>query len=467
MEKFVNEIIQGDCREIMRQMPPESVDLVMFSPPYWGLRNYGEGTETVWGGDSNCQHDFSQAVVKPATGGGSDLPNSTYDGEVGRGPRPPATLSSFCPKCGAWKGQLGLEPHFQMYVEHLVEIGGLVWRVLKKTGSFYLNLGDTYNSHPAKSKKVGGFQGRQMDRNRAYQNAVVIGKPPIDLPDKCKLLIPHRVALALIDEGWICRNDIVWYKPNAMPSSVKDRLTCTYEYVFFFVKSKRYYYDLDAIREPHSAATIRRISERTILQQQGGPKQDALNPKTGNTKSNFNRPAEMAKSLARKLVKHDLAVGRVGNYSYPDPLHTKDYHPEGKNPGDVFRDKTANEEVFKVGGMRLPPEPEEEGAFHPLGKNPGDFWEITTKPFKDAHFAVYPPEICVRPILSSCPPDGIVLDPMCGSGTTCAVAKALGRNYIGIDINPKYVEMARKRVARVVSPLAPITRLREAMEAVR
>jgi site-specific DNA-methyltransferase (adenine-specific) len=342
MEKFVNRIIQGDCWEIMRQMPPESVDLVMFSPPYWGLRNYGEGTETVWG-----------------------------DG---------------------WRGQLGLEPDFRMYIEHLVEIGNLVWRVLKKTGSWYLNLGDTYF-------------------------------------EKQLLGIPWRIALALQEKGWILRNDIIWHKPNAMPSSVKDRLTCTYEHIFFFVKSRRYYYDLDSIREPHK------------------------------TKFGYQYP--------KRLTKHDLAVGRVGNFSYPDPLHTKEYHPLGKNPGDVFRDKTANEEVFKVGGMRLPPEPEEEGAFHPLGKNPGDFWEITTKPFKDAHFAVYPPEICVRPILSSCPPDGIVLDPMCGSGTTCAVAKALGRNYIGIDINPKYVEMARKRVARVVSPLAPITKLREAMEAVR
>jgi DNA modification methylase len=406
IEEFVNQVFCGDCREIMRQMPPESVDLVMFSPPYWGLRNYGEDTETVWG-----------------------------DG---------------------WRGQLGLEPDFRMYIEHLMEIGNLVWRVLKKTGSWYLNLGDTYF-------------------------------------EKQLLGIPWRIALALQEKGWILRNDIIWHKPNAMPSSVKDRLTCTYEHIFFFVKSRRYYYDLDSIREPHK------------------------------TKFGYQYP--------ERLTKHDL--GRVGNYSYPDPLHTKEYHPlgknpgdifrvktadeeafkevlrswgtdkygeyhgqalkdyqsvgaqnpsevkrriiegfkkhpfQGKNPGDVFRDKTANEEVFKVGGMRLPPEPEEEGAFHPLGKNPGDFWEITTKPFKDAHFAVYPPEICVRPILSSCPPDGIVLDPMCGSGTTCAVAKALGRNYIGIDINPKYVEMARKRVARVVSPLAPITKLKEAMEAVR
>ena len=111
------------------------------------------------------------------------------------------------------------------------------------------------------------------------------------------------------------------------------------------------------------------------------------------------------------LTKHDLAVNRVGNLSYKDPLHVK--------------------------------------AYNTRGKNPGDYWDICTKPFKGAHFAVYPEEICLKPILSSCPPNGIVLDPMCGSGTTLAVAKKLGRGYIGIEINPNYVTIATQRLLRI------------------
>jgi len=103
---------------------------------------------------------------------------------------------------------------------------------------------------------------------------------------------------------------------------------------------------------------------------------------------------------------------------------------------------------------------------HPLGKNPSDFWEICTKPFPEAHFAVFPPELCLRPILASCPPEGIVLDPFCGSGTALVVAKALGRRYIGIDLKPEYVEMSKRRLAKVTPPLTPIEKLEEGLKAI-
>ena len=148
--------------------------------------------------------------------------------------------------------------------------------------------------------------------------------------------------------------------------------------------------------------------------------------------------------------------------------------PLGKNPGDTLRVKTANESFRGPNVMRQAPEPGEEGAFCPLGKNPADFQVINTKPFKGAHFAVFPPEICVRPILSSCPPDGIVLDPMAGSGTLCYVAKVLNAKqfdklklpinkiakvqswslkFVGIELNPNYCAIARRRLELDTIPL--------------
>jgi DNA modification methylase len=176
----------------------------------------------------------------------------------------------------------------------------------------------------------------------------------------------------------------------------------------------------------------------------------------------------------------------VGNFGYTDPLHVKEYHPKGKNPGDVIslskHTGTSFESIESI-KQRIGDAHKGEATanlyrphktHHPVGKNPGDviqmeaslkfpegaprwsipdFWSIPTRPFKGAHFAVYPEEICIRPILSSCPPNGIVLDPMCGSGTTLLVAKKLGRHYIGIDINEEYVKMARERLAAVPEKL--------------
>ncbi len=191
----VNRVIAGDCIEVMRGFPEESINLVMFSPPYWGLRDYGI------------------------------------------------------------EGQIGLEPTYQEYVAKMVGVGREVRRVLRSDGSWYLNLGDTY---------AGSGCGAQHGWGD-YKREKVIGTMSEPSPqtkmkgmEKCKLLIPYRVALALIDDGWTCRNDITWYKPNAMPSSVKDRLNCQTERVFHLVKSRTYYYDLDAIREPHATSSFKR-----------------------------------------------------------------------------------------------------------------------------------------------------------------------------------------------------------------
>jgi len=166
----------------MKTFPSESIDLVMFSPPYWGLRDY----------------------------------------QV--------------------EGQIGLEPTLEEYLDKLVRGCREIKRILKKTGSMYIVIGDSYTSTTTGSLGKNGWS-RPHSRNqsieaRKHRN---FGK----IPQKCLLGIPWRLALRLIDDGWILRNDIIWYKPNHMPESVKDRLTNTYEHIFHFVKSRKYYYNLD------------------------------------------------------------------------------------------------------------------------------------------------------------------------------------------------------------------------------
>jgi len=399
--EWANSIIHGDALEVLKKIPSDSVDMVMTSPPYWGLRNYGADACKVWDGKPGCRHEWVEGSVyydKPRHGMNSvTMALSSVVGEASSGPAPE---SLFCHKCGAWYGQLGLEPSPEMYVKHLLEIFHEVRRVLKPTGSFYLNMGDTYagsncgsHDHREKSKN---FIGREQYSNKYRKAAPQVG---VSIPRKSLCMVPERVALAMINEGWILRSKIIWHKPNPMPSPVKDRLNNTWEYLFHFVKKQRYYYDLDAIREPHKTASLERTRRKWDGHREPGTSWQGMD---------ISRMCHPNGKNPGDFVKHDVAVGRIGNFSYSDPLHTRAYSPDGKNPSDVF--------------------------------------EITTKPFPEAHFAVYPEELCIKPIKSSCPPDGVILDSFCGAGTTCLVAKKLGRKFIGIEINGKYCKMARKRL---------------------
>ena len=349
LELQLNKIHCGDNVEVMKTFPADSVDLVVTSPPYWGLRDYGTGDN-----------------------------------------------------------QLGMESHPQMFIDHLVEIFREVKRILKTSGSFWLNLGDTYHGGRRKHTVP---QSINEERTSFWSERNVI--PNRNLPDdggwlqpKQKLMMPHRVAIALQDDGWILRNDVIWHKPNHMPESVRDRLTKSYENFFFFVKSRKYFFDLDSIREPYAESSIQRLTQPSIMSQMGGNKQEEL---YGSAPGNGNRPADILKGLSKKHTKHDLAVGRTGDgFSYTDSLHEKPNHVNGKNPGDM--------------------------------------WSITTQPFPGSHFAVFPPKLIEPIIKAACPVDGVVLDPFAGSGTALRVARKLGRSFIGIEINPEYAKMCESRV---------------------
>ena len=326
-----NHIYVGDCKEVMQGFPEDSIDLVVTSPPYWGLRDYGN------------------------------------------------------------EEQLGLEHHPQLYVDNLVDICREIKRVLKPEGSFWLNLGDTYYGS---GKGAGGDIEKSKEIYQLPKESIPNQSERSNwLQPKQLLGIPWRVATALQEDGWILRNCVIWYKPNHMPESVKDRLTKSYEFFFFFVKSRKYYFDLDSIREPLADVSITRMQ--------------------------YPRYAEDSK-------------GDTGKYG----VQSKDY-------GGKYN----NTDAESIGSPRARMATRDTVSFNnPKGKNPGDMWSISTQSFPGSHFAVFPEKLIEPIIKSSSPKDGVVLDPFCGSGTTCYAARKLGRRFIGIELNEEYAEMARERV---------------------
>lgn len=381
----LNQVLCGDNREVMKTLPGGSIDIAVTSPPYWGLRDYGE-IESIWGGDPDCDHEWVN-TPPPRQRNEADIQDPDSKQATMRGTNYNAQEGNVCTKCGAWRGQLGLEPHPQMFIDHLIEVSQEIKRVIKPRGSYWLNLGDTYFGGGGGNYGTG----RSAEQAPHPKNFTSKIQQTDWLQPKQLLGIPWRVAMALQEDGWILRNCVIWYKPNHMPESVKDRLTKSYEFMFFFVKQRKYYFNLDEIREPLKEESLKRY-EYPFNKFGGGM---AILPQKGGGKT-------------KMITKHEIATDRIGNFSYDDPLHNKAYHPNGKNPGDV--------------------------------------WEINTQPFPGAHFAVFPPALIEPIIKAGCPKNGVVLDPFAGSGMALRAARKLGRKFIGIDINPEYVEMSLRRV---------------------
>lgn len=203
-ELILNHIYQGNNLDVLKTFPDESIDCVVTSPPYWALRDYG--TATWVGGDLNCDHVANQNATKKF---GNDEFNKNRPSREET--KTSGYYADICPKCGAIKKdfQLGLEQTFQEYVNKLCDIFDEIKRVLKDTGTCWVNIGDTYDNTKLKSLSN----------------------------------IPARFAIEMTNRGWILRNEIIWSKPNAMPSSAKDRFTVDFEKVFFFTKNKKYYFE--------------------------------------------------------------------------------------------------------------------------------------------------------------------------------------------------------------------------------
>lgn len=255
-----SDLYVGDALAVLKQLPDESVNCCITSPPYWGLRVYG--TEPViWGGIEDCPHVWS-SPINPRAKNGAPRIRSRHD------PNSWLEENSWCSACGAWCGSLGLEPTPELYVKHLVQVFRQVRRVLRSDGTLWLNLGDSYaGSYGGYTRRSSGWQPSATSiRRRAYVGTSFL--PPtartstFGLKPRNLVGIPWRVALALQADGWILRSDIIWHKPNTIPESAKTRPSRAHEYVFLLAKSPRYFYDWQAVREPRQDARRKAIGLR-------------------------------------------------------------------------------------------------------------------------------------------------------------------------------------------------------------
>jgi len=310
-----NEIRVGSCLDILRCLPENSIQSCVTSPPYFGLRDYGVA------------------------------------------------------------GQMGLEPTLAEYISNMTTVFREVRRVLREDGTLWLNIGDSYARTGGTDRTVSATAKVGSTRNTFSQMADCKQKTPPGTKEKDLLMVPARLAIALCDDGWYLRSDIIWHKPNPMPESVTDRPTSAHEHVFLLTKSPLYFYDYEAMKEPSSAVSLVRLAQNVAGQ-------------TGSSRANGG-------------AKTNGTMKAVG------------------------------------GEMR----------------NARNVWSITTKPFKGAHFATMPIDLATRCIRGGTRTGDTVLDPFGGAGTTAIAANRLNRGALLIELNPKYADLARKRISSEIGVL--------------
>lgn len=446
------EIRQGDALTLLREMPDAAVQCVVTSPPYWGLRDYGL-EPLVWGGEGGCEHQWGERIEVNATNHTDKRRwNHTRNGRDEEQPvekrvawlRTVVDQGNFCGACGAWRGCLGLEPTPYLYVEHVVELFREIRRVLRGDGTLWLNLGDRYATGAGKVGEYpgGGEQGArwrgevsrhrdarrrdhgqpetngrgepQIARTRALRNGTHAGKNtaigPMTQPNRMPLPglkpkdlvgVPWRVAFALQADGWWLRSDMVWAKPNPMPESIRDRPTKAHEYLFLLSKRARYYYDAAAIMEPVSG--------------NAHPRGTGVNPK-----------ADIPTGWDTGPGGHRGRAGRYKEVSATSAMRVD----------RVPRPRTKQNRSFSAAVTGLVAE-----------RNRRSVWTIATEAFAEAHFATFPQALVEPCILAGTRPGDLVLDPFAGSGTVGVVALRHGRRFIGLELNPDYCAMARRRIA--------------------
>ena len=441
----------------LKKIPDESIDCIITSPPYLGLRDYGEETKVIWDGDENCVHDFSLKTTK-MVGNNSMIrgKNETNSGAFSI-PKFGGTamkqeikeVGAFCKKCGAWRGQLGLEPTLDLYINHLLQITAELKRVLKKSGVLWWNHGDCYGGS-------GCGKGDYREDKSLQRDIYNKPNPQLQLTPKCLALQNWRLILRMIDEqGWTLRNVIIWHKLNAMPSSVKDRFANRYEPVFMMVKSKKYFFNLDAVRvmpKTHENRPYGIVREREFGYNTFYPeirkKSAAYNWELRNTpnpmewrKNAFNYRVRDAEKKSSQCPQFKATKKEIEKYK-------KEWQKQ-KELSYGNDDKGARRSRV-MAWLNTKDKNQTTGK----GKNPGDVWSLSSQPlpkkYRGKHFAAFTPRLVEPIIKASCPEGGVVLDPFMGSGTTGVVAKKLGRNYVGIELNKEYAKMAEERIGETV-----------------
>ncbi|MGK2898319.1 MAG: DNA-methyltransferase [Burkholderiaceae bacterium] len=330
-------LLLGDALAVLSNLPSESIDFAMTSPPYWGKREYESGG-------------------------------------------------------------IGLEADYRDFVGDLAAVFAELKRVLKPTGSFWLNLGDTYS-------------------------------------DKGLVGVPWRVAFELIDrQGWILRNSVIWNKLKGGMDNSRDRLANVHENVFHFVKQARgYYYNADAIRsKPRESKVVN----------------GAIVSATGVSGVRYKRQVELSTALsseertnalaALQAMLGDVGAGRASDFRMIIRGQQRATHSDSEKISGRAK------ELRDKGFYFL--------KYHPKGSKPADVWDILPEDTqrRETHFAAYPLDLCRLPLLATCPEGGMVLDPFSGTGTTLVAARNMGLKSVGIDISRRYLELARERCASLL-----------------
>jgi len=412
-------LYQADARHL--PIPDSSVDCVVTSPPYWGLRDYGLG-EWV-GGDEYCEHQvgrFEYAVSSKQKSNSASAGHQAKD---------------TCPKCGAKRidEQLGLEQTPEAYCANMVEVFREVWRVLKPTGTVWLNLGDSYSSGSRTTTTNDTL--RKDTLVNVTRTPVVEGIKPKDLVG-----IPWRVAFALQADGWYLRSDIIWSKPNPMPESVTDRPTKAHEYVFLLTKSPRYYYDADAIREPAQDWGIR----------------DRTNGKYHNEGTGLQPHSGLANSNNAESGRNKRSVWEIATHPYPE-AHFATYPEKLVEPcilaGTSEKGNCAEcgkpwERIVEASGGTIGEGWHDHTDDLARGMRDNSSGKSTDGTYKREHKGWQPTCSCNAEVVPA-----TVLDPFAGSGTTLAVAQRLGRKSIGTDLSEEYLKLASKRLGAIAMPM--------------
>ena len=367
--------------DALKKMPDASIDSIVTSPPYWSLRSY-EQAEAKW-----------------------------EDG---------------------WNGQLGLEESPEEYIKHLLLITAELKRILKPSGTLWFNITDTFASGGGKATEQSFTRGKEEDGESFQPDYPAKSKLRYTL-GKSKLMIPEMLSTKMVyEQGWLLRNDIIWNSPNRMPESVTDRFSKRYEHVYFFVKNKEYYFNLDAVREKREYPNerVKKLCEDIYNRAKVRRNQVKFLSYDGKAKTeNDGIKADPSKIETRSahssLQEFLVAIRQIGSEVIKE-------HPElTKKEKDYIN----NFKQTASGNLE--------------GKNPGDIWDINTEPNPENHYASYPTELVRRCLEAGCPKDGIVFDPFMGSGTTAEIALDMGLNCIGAEISSTYSDMIERRTKAI------------------
>jgi DNA modification methylase len=415
-------LLEGDCRALLPTLPAESVHCVVTSPPYWGLRDYG--TATWEGGDVACDH------FKLLGGTGAQNLGKSAEASAANVERSSVAYRERCGKCGARRldQQLGLEPTPEAYIENMVGVFREVRRVLRDDGTLWLNMGDSYASDPASGgpgQQDGGEHQRTPQRPYAR---------PRSLKPKDLVGIPWRLAFGLQADGWYLRADIIWAKPNPMPESVTDRPTKAHEYVFLLAKAARYFYDADAVREPHQ-----------------GIERPAFDGVRGTLPKSNGRPDTCDRAGNHPAGRNLRSVWTIPSAPFPD-AHFATFPPAlasrciqaGTSErgccrvcGAPWTRQTSIEQVVLTGSS---------GKIGDGQRNPATRTDLMTQRTRKVVDTIGWQPSCACD--AGPPVPCTVLDPFAGSGTVGQVAEQLGRHSVLCELSPAYVQMAAERTAQ-------------------